>query len=73
MTGMNSSGRHAISILFDRRKDGIYSIAFCPICDKAEESHDQGKGRDHAASASIAKIRSHMRLRHRVKDDPAVR
>jgi hypothetical protein len=68
MPGIITIGRYTISTLLDKRSDGIYGIAFCPICDKAEESHDQGKGQDHAVTISIAKVRSHLHLKHRVKN-----
>jgi len=68
MTDITTIGGYAISTLLDKKRDGIYGIAFCPICDKAEESHDQGKGQTHAVTVSIAKVRKHMRLDHRVKE-----
>jgi len=37
MPDITSFGRYTISVLFDKKSDGIYGIAFCPICDKAEE------------------------------------
>jgi len=68
MHDITSFGSYNISILIEKKSDGICGIAFCPICDKAEESHDQGKGQDHAVTTSIAKVRNHLRLRHRVKE-----
>jgi hypothetical protein len=68
MTDIASFGGYMISTLLDKRRGGIYSIAFCPICDAAEESHDQGNGQKHAITDSIVKVRDHMRLRHRIKD-----
>ena len=72
MADINSFGRYTISTLCDKQRDGIHGIAYCPICDKAEKSHDLGKGEKHAITISIGKVRIHMRLIHRVKDGPAV-
>lgn len=68
MSGIKSPKDYKISILLERRPDGTYSIAFCPICDQAAESRDEGKGKDEAVTVSISKIRQHMRLRHRIQD-----
>ena len=62
-------GRYTISTLLDKKRDGIYNVTFCPICDRAEEAHDQGKGQEHAVTASIVKVRRHMRLEHRIEED----
>ena len=70
---MASFGRYKISILVEKKPDGIYGIAFCPICDKAEESRDQGKGQTHAVTISIAKVHNHLRLSHRVKDSRSIK
>jgi hypothetical protein len=66
-----SFGRYTISTLSEKRRHEIRGIAYCPICDKAEESHDDGIGEKHAITISIGKVRMHMRLVHRVKDDTA--
>jgi hypothetical protein len=67
MTDIVSIGGHTISTLLDKRADGIYGVAFCPICDKDEETRDQGNGQ-RAVAASIVKIRNHIRSRHRIQD-----
>jgi len=67
MTDIASFSGYIISTLLDKRRGEIYSIAYCPICDRAEESHDQGNGQKHAVTALIVKVRQHMRLVHRAK------
>jgi hypothetical protein len=62
MSDINSFGRYTISTLCEKQPDGIHGIAYCPICDKAEKSHDPGKGEKHAIAISIGKVRIHMRL-----------
>jgi hypothetical protein len=69
MTDDASCGGYMIPTLLDKRSDGIYIIAFCPICDKAEESPDCGNEQNQAATDSIRKVRRHMLLKHRVKED----
>jgi hypothetical protein len=58
---------HKIATLVDHERDGRYIIAFCPICDHAEEAKDDGAGRDQTQFDSIAKIKLHIRHRHRTK------
>jgi hypothetical protein len=69
--------RHEITTLVDHEREGRFVVAFCPICDHAEESEDGGGGREHAQYASVAKIEVHIRKRHRAKADglrrPAIR
>jgi len=72
MSDINSFGRYTISTLCEKQRDEIHGIAYCPICDKAEKSHDSGKGEEHAITISIGKVRLHLRLIHRVKDGAAV-
>ena len=71
MADKTSFGRYQISTLAEKRRYGIRGIAFCPICDKAEEATDEGRGEKHAITVSIGRVRIHMRLVHRVKEDPA--
>jgi hypothetical protein len=59
--------RHRISTLVDHEREGRFIVAFCPICDHAEESEDDGGGREHAQFASVAKIEVHIRERHRAR------
>jgi hypothetical protein len=72
MDGISSFGGYTIPVYIDRKKDGIYGIAICPICHEAEESPDEGQGEKYAAGASIVKIRNHMRLKHGIKDRHAL-
>ena len=67
MTDMNSFGGYNISTLRENRRDGTLGIAYCPICDRAEESHDQGAAGEQAIIISIGKVRIHMHLVHRVQ------
>ena len=60
---------YTISTSSDSGKDGTYGIAFCPICDDRQESHDHGHGAEHAILVSLGKVRTHMRLAHKVKDE----
>jgi hypothetical protein len=63
---MNDSpiSSHRIATLIDREREGRFVIAFCPICDHAEEAEDSGEGQDQAQTASVAKIRLHIQNRH---------
>jgi hypothetical protein len=56
-----------IATLVDHQRDGRFVVAFCPICDHAEEAEADGGGRGQAESVSIAKIKVHIRYRHRTK------
>ena len=56
-----------IATLVDHERDGRYVIAFCPICDHAEEAKDDGGGRVETESVSIAKIKVHIGSRHSTK------
>ncbi len=56
-----------IATLVDHQREGRFVIAFCPICDHAEEAKDDGGGRGQMESISIAKIKVHISNRHRVK------
>jgi hypothetical protein len=60
---------YTISTSADSDKDGIYGIAYCPICGSSEESHDHGHGEQHAILVSLGKVRTHMKLVHKVKDE----
>ena len=57
--------RRKIATLVDHQREGRFVIAFCPICDHAEEAEDEGRGRDQTQSISIAKIHVHIHKRHR--------
>ena len=62
-----SSTSVKIATLVDHKREGLFVFAFCPICDHAEESRDEGTGRDGAKSSSIAKIQVHISKAHRPK------
>jgi hypothetical protein len=64
-----SASGHKIATLVDHQRDGRVVVAFCPICDHAEEAEDDGGGRSQAESVSIAKIKVHIRYRHRGKPE----
>ena len=52
--------------------DGVYGIAYCPICgdrQESQESHDRDFGEQHAIDVSVDKVRTHMTLVHKLKDD----
>ena len=72
MADINSFGDYTISTLREKRRDGTRGIAFCPICDQAEESHDHGNNEEQAVTISIGKVRIHMQLTHRVKNNAAI-
>jgi hypothetical protein len=51
--------------------DGVYGIAYCPICDACEESsqYDHDCDKRHAINESVGRIRTHMALVHKLKDN----
>ena len=53
-----------IPTLVDHAREGKFVFAFCPICDRVEEAAENGRGREHAAANSIAKIQLHIRKSH---------
>ncbi|HEU5396651.1 MAG TPA: hypothetical protein VFV81_05750 [Verrucomicrobiae bacterium] len=59
-----------IPTLLEKRNDGVYALAYCPICDQVVETHDGGKGQQYALIGSIDKIQRHMKLNHPVKPVP---
>jgi hypothetical protein len=56
-----------IATLVDRKREGRFVVAFCPICDHAEEVEDGGGGTEHTKQASMARIRLHIDRRHKRK------
>jgi len=62
---------YTISTSFESDMDGVYGIAYCPICGDREESsqHDHGCDEQHAINESVGKIQTHMTLVHKLKDD----
>jgi len=68
MSHISETGRTArITTLVDFHREGRFVIAFCPLCDHAEEAEDVGGGREQAASVSVSKIEAHLRRIHRNK------
>jgi hypothetical protein len=65
-TGTVSSSCCYVPTLLERRGGAIWAFAYCPICDKVEKSDDKGRSQEHALDASVAKIRTHMRLAHNI-------
>jgi len=55
-----------ISTLVDHSRKGRFVLAFCPLCDHAEEAPAFDQDHAAAAAASIAIIRQHLRRKHRV-------
>jgi hypothetical protein len=63
---------YTISTSLESDMDGIYGIAYCPICGAREESqHDHGCEEQHAIKVSVDRIRTHMILVHKLKQDVA--
>lgn len=60
-----SSAQSFIPTLLDIKHDGVYVIAFCPLCDSEEKSRIEYPGQPRHGAASVARIRAHLRLRHR--------
>ena len=60
---------HEISVSIERTKEGVYAVAYCPICGHQEESHDHGYGAAHATLITLGKIRTHMTITHKLKSE----
>jgi uncharacterized Zn finger protein (UPF0148 family) len=54
-----------ISTLVDHSREGRFVVAFCPICDHAEEVPAPHGNHAKAANASIENIQRHVRRNHR--------
>ena len=65
-TGVASASRCTIPTLLERKGTVIIAFAFCPVCDKVEESNGEGHGQQHALKMAAAKIHEHLSLVHRV-------
>jgi hypothetical protein len=57
---------HFIPTLVERTGKGLLVSAFCPVCDKMEQSIEQENAGGHATVASIIRIRAHMKARHQM-------
>ena len=66
MTKQIQIAGYDIQIVIEQDADGIYAVAYCPICGYGEESHNHGYGAEHAARITNNKIRTHMKLSHQV-------
>lgn len=60
---------YEISVTIDRTKEGVYAVAYCPLCEHYDESHDHGLGAEYAARISLGKIRIHMIRTHNAKPE----
>ena len=57
----------AFAVYLEHENDGIYAVAECPICDEwSEESHDHGFGKNHALHITLGKMKTHVRLTHKL-------
>jgi len=56
-----------IPTLAELAHDGLYLVAYCPICDKSERAKIDYPGQPRNNIASVLKIRAHMQQRHRRK------
>lgn len=60
---------YTISTSFEYDMDGVYGIAYCPICGEREESqHDHECEEQQAINVSVGRIRTHMTTVHKLKD-----
>jgi hypothetical protein len=64
---------YTISTSVESDMDGVYGIAYCPICGDRDSSqqYDHECVEQHAINEAVEKIRSHMTLVHKLKDDAA--
>lgn len=57
-----------VATLVDQQQKTLFVVAFCPICDRTEKvAVVDDQSREHAKTASIAKIQNHIRKHHRPK------
>jgi ATP sulfurylase len=61
-----SSKHYTIPTLLERKGAVIFALAYCPVCDKVEKSNGEGHGQQYALDTSVAKIRAHLRMAHRI-------
>lgn len=64
-TDQVSSVQPVIPTLVEVTKDGLYLVAYCPVCDKSEKAKVEYPGQSRHSVASVAKIRAHLQTRHR--------
>jgi len=62
---------YPIDIEIEKEEGQLFAKAYCPICGGSEDSADHGFGPDHAATITKGKMRTHMRLTHKIEEpDP---
>ena len=61
----DSSAHSFIPTLLEMKSDGLHVSAFCPLCDKEEKSKVEVPGQPREESASVSRIRAHLRQQHR--------
>jgi len=54
-----------IPTLVEVNRDGLYLVAYCPVCDKSEKAKVEYAGQPRHNVASVVKIRQHLAKRHR--------
>jgi hypothetical protein len=50
----------------EREKGELFVKAFCPLCEHTDDSSDHGYGMDHALKITKGKIKTHLRLIHKL-------
>ena len=54
-----------IPTLVEVKPDGLYLVAYCPVCDKSEMAKVKYAGESRERVDSVIKIRAHLQRRHR--------
>lgn len=54
-----------IPTLAEMNRDGLYLVAYCPVCDKSEKAKVAHAGQPRESVDSVIKIRAHLQRRHR--------
>ena len=54
-----------IPTLVEVNRDGLYLVAYCPVCDKSEKAKVAYAGQSRESVDSVIKIRAHLQRRHR--------
>ena len=54
-----------IPTLVEVNRDGLYLVAYCPVCDKSEKAKVAYAGQARESVDSVIKIRAHLQRRHR--------
>jgi len=61
-------GSLTISAYAEHETDGTYGVAYCPLCEHRDESHDHSFGSHYAVMLSVSKIKTHLRLTHHLSE-----